>query len=759
MNKNPLLPESSLYQAAPVAYEGFASRHPKDEMSFGDVSRILQRQRKLILASSLAGITLALIASLLMTPKYRSEARVELKPTEGNKLGLSDFTPDAGASGDDLGTNLSTVVQMFHSNSLAMEAIQGPLAKDPSYNGVSEQKPGQPARSLADDPERRTKAIKRFEHNLDVSPVPGTRLLQISFKDPDSDRASQVVNSLIENYNADYIRRYYLGSVQASEWLQKQISDLRRQVTNSEDKLTAYGRQNGFFGFIGTGTDSNDSPILQKLVALNQSVVQAQAERIQREATAKLLATRDPEVIVGLGSGAQGGVSQADLTLLQSLRLRKAEVSSQYAQMETRYGAKYPGLVETKSQLDALQNSISQVIENLRLRAVNDYAVAKENEQMLQHSFDQQAAEANQLNDKATQYKLLAKEAEGNRALYENLVTKLREAQVAASVRGSNVVLLDPAMPMPHPSSPNYPLNLAIGLGAGLLVGLGSSFYRARGDQAIESLSAFEAISPFPVLGSVPRLQPVARHRLATVFVRRLAKSTGKTQRRSRRHQVTIAAEAYNQIRTSLLLRAKEHVPRTILVTSPLSRDGKSTTVAGLGMTFATSGSKVLVLGADLRNGRAHEEDASAPTKGLWDLLTEKGDPQKFVESHGSVKDLFFLPAGDVTKHPLTMLESPRFREILEELKSSYDFVIIDSPPTAFFADVSVMTPHVDAIVLVVRAGVTSQQAFERSCNTLLHAQGTVLGVIVNDLPPNSESFYGYYGYRGKDFDRSYANA
>ena len=760
MQKNPLVPDA-LHGPTQANLEGFGSAHRQDEMSFGDIARTLRRQRKVILLAALAGLILALLVSLVMTPKYEAQARIELKAADGNKLGLSDFSPDAATAADDLGTNLTTLVQMLRSTSLALEIIQqNGLDKERSYFPHKKKFLAEAGLPLAQAPERRSYAIEKFEANLSIEPVAGTRLVQISFKDQDAARSSKVVDTLISRYNSDYIRRYYQGSVQASEWLQKQITELKGQVTASETKLTEYGKQNNFFGFVGTGTDTADSPMLQKLVTLNQSVVQAEAERIQKEATARLLATRDPEVIVGLGANPQiaNGVGAADLTLLQSLRLRQAELGAQYSQMQTRYGSKYPALLETKNQLDSLQASINQVVEKLRARAVNDLAIASRNEQMLQQSFKRQAAEANELNDKATQYKLLTKEAEGNRALYEALVTKLREAQVAASVRGSNIVLLDPALSTPRPASPNYLVNLPSGLVAGLLIGICIAFYRSRSDQAIESLEAFEALSPLPVLGAVPTLEPVTRLSLSNTASRAISRIGRESMSAKKQGQVAMAAEAYNQIRAAILLRARDSVPQTLLVTSPLSGDGKSTTVTGLAMTFASGGSKVLVLGADLRNVSSGEAERTTEPKGFWDLLAQGGELSSYIQSHGSVENLYFLPAGRVSEHPLALLESPRFQETLKELKKLFDFVIIDSPPTSFFADVTVMAPYVDAAVLIVRAGVTSQQAFNRACNTLGHARARVLGVIVNDLAPNSASFYGYYGYRGKDLARSYAN-
>ncbi len=760
MATNPLVPRSESRLQAVERYEGFASG-PRDEMSFSDVSRVLRKQRRVILIACLGGVVLALLVSLLMTPKYRSAANVELNPAEGNKLGLSDFSPDPGSSAEDLGTNLSTLVQMLRSDSLALEVIrQNNLEAEASYRLPKSAKYAAEAKlPLADAPLRRARILKRFESNLRIEPVPGTRLVQISFADPDSKRSAAVVNSLVANYTTDYIHRHYLGSVQASDWLQKQIADLKQQVASSENRVTDFEKQNGFFGFVGTGSDATQSPLLQKLVTLNQTVVQAESERIQKEAIAKLLATRDPEVIVGLGSNPQiaNGVTGTDLTVLQSLRLREAQIQADYSEMQTKYGARYPALIETKNELTSIEGSITRTVNNLRSRAQNDYAVAAKNEAMLKQSFEEQVAEANKLNDKATQFQLLSKEAEGNRNLYQGLVTKLREAEVAASVRGANITPVDLATPMPTPSSPNYPLNLAIGLVGGLLLGLGAGVSRSRGDQAIENVEALEALAPAPILGAVPRLSRLKPSSSPKVLTSTLGERGIRGRFGRNGGEDKLAAEAYSQIRTSILLNAAGAVPRTILITSPLNGDGKSSIVGELAAAFAIAGARVLALDADLRHQATFSGSEQLSRKGLSDLLAQGGDPNEYVQPDSSVPNLFFLSSGALTGSPLVLLESPRFKELLGELKKSFDFILIDSPPISFFADVSVIAPHADATVLVVRAGVTSRQAFRRSCRTLLDANSKLLGVIVNDLALDSPNFYGYYGYRGKDFARSYA--
>jgi polysaccharide biosynthesis transport protein len=757
MSMNPLLPDTRSGVKGVDLYGGFGSTI-REELSMSDVSRVLRRQRTFIVWSALIGLALALLVSLIMTPKYRSLAHVELN-SEGNKLGLSDFSPDSASAADDLGTNLSTVTEMLRNDSIALEAIrQNNLEAVAPYKTPKTGKFAAEANlPLADAPQRRILVLKRFESNLNVKAIPGTRLVQISFDDRDPKRAAAVVNSMISIYISDYIGRHYSNAVQASDWLQKQLADLKEQVERSNRQVTDFEKENGFFGIVGSGSDNTQNPMLQKLVTLNQSVVQAESERIQKEAIVKLLETRDPELIVGLGSNPQvlNGVAGTDLAVLQSLRLQEAQLKAQYSDMESKYGARYPTLVETKSQMASIQSSIAKAVDNLRSRAQNDYSLAAKNESMLKQSFDQQVTEANRLNDKATQFQLLNKEAEANRALYEGLRTKLREAEVAASVRGANITVVDRALVMPEPSSPNYPLNLSIGLAGGLLIGLGGAFYRNRGDQTLETVEAMEALSPVPVLGAVPsltRLKNASPSRGLGSSVGRVI--NGHSQRIESEDKLSL--EAYRQIRASILMNTAGEPLRTILLTSPLNRDGKSNSVIGLATAFASSGARVLALDSDLRRAEVSAREGKNTDRGLSDLLAEGGNPNDCVRPHDSIANLFLLPSGSSLVSPLLLIESPRFKELLDDLKKSFDFILVDSPPVSFFADVSVMAPLMDATVLVVRVGVTPKQAFHRSCRSLIDARSKLLGVIVNDLPLDSSNFYGYYGYRGKDFARTY---
>lgn len=759
MSTNPLLPDTRPGSQTMEHYSGFGTAK-REEITFGDVTRILRRQRRIIVYAVMVCLAIALLVSLFMTPKYTAVANIELNAAEGNKLGLSDFSMDPNSGADELGTNLSTLMEMLSGDTLALETIdQNHLESVPPYIPPQRHKyeveAGLP---LAQAPERRTRILKKFESNLSVKPVPGTRLLKVSFADRDAKRSAAVLNSLIDNYNTDYIHRHYSSAVQASAWLQKQLADLKQQVAVSEAKVTDYAKQNGFYGYVGTGAENAQSPLLQKLITLNQSVVQAEAERIQKEAIVRMLETNDPEVIVGLGANPQiaNGVTGTDLAVLQSLHLQEAQLKAQYSDMEIKYGPRYPALIETKNQLNSVEQSILKTVNNLRARVQNDYAIAAKNETMLKQTFDEQAVEANRLNDKATQFQLLTKEAEANRDLYEALRTKLREAEVAASVRGSNITVVDPGLPTPKPSTPNYPLNLAIGLGGGLLIGLGAAFYRSRGDQTLETVEAMEALSPVPILGAVPSLsrlkQPASPRNLSGVAPKVI---NGRLQQRGSEDK--LATEAYRQIRTSILLSGAGAAPRTILVTSPLNGDGKSNSVFELASAFASGGARVLALDCDLRHSDLDGRLGQAADPGLSELLEKGGNPDQFIHPFQSIPNLFLLSSGNPVDSPLILLESPRFKQLLEELKTSFDFILIDSPPVSFFADVSVMAPLMDATVLVVRAGVTSRQAFRRSCTTLLDARTKLLGVVVNDLALDSASFYGYYGYRGKDFARSYA--
>src|SRR6185437_3858245 len=336
---------------------------------------------------------------------------------------------------------------------------------------------------LEQAPLRRQLISKVWEKHLKVKTVPGTRMIEVTFLSPDRQVAANVVNTLVSDYMEQYFRTRYSATAQASDWLQKQLDDLKAQVESSQQKLNEYQKKAGILG-----TDENHNIVTAKLEELNTEMSAAEANRIMKETVWRLTKTGNAELISGIAGTSLMGTPGAatptsnSLNLIQNLRAQQAGLKGEYAQAAMKFGPAYPKLVQMRSQLKQLDSDIQTEIGKVAARSENDYLAAKNSEDMLRASFDRQKAEAEKLQDSAIQYVIMKREVESGRTLYEDMLKKLKEAGVLAGLRSTNIVVVDPARTAAKPARPSYPMNLGLGFGLGLLGGVALAFVRDNMD-------------------------------------------------------------------------------------------------------------------------------------------------------------------------------------------------------------------------------------------------------------------------------------
>ncbi len=213
-------------------------------------------------------------------------------------------------------------------------------------------------------------------------------------------------------------------------------------------------------------------------------------------------------------------------------------------------------------------------------------------------------------------------------------------------------------------------------------------------------------------------------------------------------------AESYRALRTSLLLTSAGAPPKVILVTSALPEEGKTTTSINCAIVLAQKNARVLLIDADLRRPSIHRTMGIAVKPGLSNVLTGGVTLQQAVV-RSQVPNLFVLPAGISPPNPAELLASTNMGDVLAELRSQYDHVVIDTPPTLPVTDAVIMSTRADAVILVIRAGRTTKQALRQACETLAQVSAKLSGVLLNAVDLQSPDYYYYYGQYGKS-GRSY---
>ena len=327
--------------------------------------------------------------------------------------------------------------------------------------------------------------------------------------------------------------------------------------------------------------------------------------------------------------------------------------------------------------------------------------------------------------------------AEASALLNQQAVLKdeLAQMQVSGAVDTGSVVLVTPALAPTSPSSPKLVQDALLGLAAGLAVGLGAAFLRDSLDDKLTSKEAAEHAGGVPVLAMTPVVQSWRRQQKPLTVV-----VTDPT---------SPAAESYRSLRTSLQFVRQEGQIRNILVTSPAAAEGKTATLANLGVVFAQAGERVVLVSCDLRRPRIGAFFGLVERAGLTSVLLGEKTLEQVVLPVPDFDRLSLLPAGPVPPNPAELLNSPRVQAVFATLRDHFDLVLIDSPPVLPVTDAAILSRYADATLMLVAAGQTRRGDLHRAVEKLNQVGATILGVVLNKVTRQTGRTYGYsYSYK-----------
>jgi len=745
--------------------------------------RIAKRRRIWILGSIMLCMVLALIVSVMTKPVYESTATIELNKSSGGSMdvGISDIlSQSVGPNVDSLLVDQQTETAILKGDSLALEVIQrlSLASRSPLQSNDSKPVDKSVGQTPAEDsPEARTRSLAAFKDGLRVNPIRGTRLIQVAYNSQDPIQAAQIANSIIESYKNQYLQSHYNATSEASDWLTRQLSQLKANVEESEKRLTDFEKETGIISLnltpAGTGNESGGggggqihSVVIEKLDALNSELTTAEANRIEKEAIYRLVESGSGNVIVGLQNDPLavqsnsmvltqgGGVSN-----LQQLQQQENELTVNIAQASTTLGANNRHLKELQTQLHALQAQIRLELQRIELRAQADFQLAQQTEAEIRRRFDQQQVAASSLNEKTVQFAVLSQEAYSRKKLYEDLFTKLQEANVSAGLKATNITVVDPARPQSRPVRPKRLINLALGMLLGVFFGFSAAFAVESLDRTVGDPIEVEEITGKPVIGVVPSFEE-ARRVYGTWLVqeaqRRKEKPTTGEFSGLRpvwmiEHPASAAAEGLRGLRTSIMLSRGGECPKVILVTSCIPGEGKTTITSNLAVAFAHHDKRVIIVEADMRRPNLKRRMDFPGEIGLSNVLTGSASSDEAILRGMYVPTLDVLPAGPRPPMPSEILGSHVFDELLEQLRSQYDIIFVDSPPALLVTDAVSISLKVDAVVWVSQAGVVTRPQLNRAAQLIERNRMPVIGFVVNRLTRNLGGYDYDYQYEAYD--------
>ena len=717
---------------------------PSPESTLREYMRVLLK-RKWMVAAVVVGIFMAVaLASLRQTPVYEAASQIVINKADSNLITFKDSVPVVDYYDQ---SDLDTEVRILQSDLMALQVIrQLNLDKRPEFGGRPDQRqPNLVADPLQTDSNHTTALLGSFRGNLHVSLIPNTRIIEIHYNSTDPQLAASVVNTLAATYVEQNFKTKFESTMQASDWLSKQLVDLQMKVETSQEKLVRYQKEHEIFG-----VDDKQNIITEKLDELNKEMTAAEFDRMQKEAAYRQTQSNDPVAVsAAIVSDTTAGGTGAASGLLDKLREQQAGLKIQIADLSTQFGPSYPKIAQLNNQLKEidhqLQSETNKAVDHLNGR----YQAALQRENMLRASFEKQKQEANKLNESAIEYSLLKRDVDSNRTLYEGLLEKLKEAGVTAGLRSNNFRIINAARVPTSPSEPNIPRNLAFALVLGVISGVGLAFVLENLDNTVRTPEQAQAISGLPSLGMIPLGSKGANHgstgkRLALTASKEVVETVTQVRPQSQ------MAESYRALRTSLLLSNLGAPPKVIMVTSARPQEGKTTTSINTAIVLAQKGVRVLLVDADLRRPSIHKTLGMGPRSGLSNVLTGSATLQQTITTSPILPNLFIMPAGTPPPNPAELLASSNMRDLIVELRELYDHIVIDTPPTLSVTDAVVLSPRADATILVIRSGQTTKPALRRARDILMQVNAHVAGVLLNAVDLTSPDYYYYYEYQGK---------
>ncbi|MGH9418039.1 MAG: GumC family protein [Terriglobales bacterium] len=676
------------------------------------LANALYRQRWLGLALLVFFLLAGASLSWWLRPYY--EATGSLMITTPS-LHPTELTPVAYQAAPDPDREMETELTVLGSRAVAMPVIRQlqleqrdpeiAAAEQKTRQGLAHRRQGLDP-SLADDI-----AVGVFGSQLKFAPVKLSSTVQLSFGSRNAALAAAVVNATAQQFLAQLLAARQAAGEEATHWMRQQVADARQALAQDNQAVEAFQQAHAYTPLQSPG--GAQSELLDRLSDANHALAATKVERIANQAAV---------------ASYKGGVLAALPPDLRNPAIERAAndvgaAASQLAALETTYKPDFPLVVEARQQLTSAQKALDgqqqQVVAGLDLQLASSQQKESQMQQLVE-ALSRQAAAASGIE---MRFGVLQAEAAAQRELVAALQQKEAELELQATLPPSNVQLLDRAVTPVAPSYPKLPLDLGLGLVAGLVVGLGAALMRERWS---EQLTATEAVKA----GLGPALAPlgmVAEHRVAAAPARALLPAAEAA-----------AADpfGYQKIAANLVGRAGPP-PRAILITSANEGEGKTTSVCQLGLALAQSGWRTLVVDCDLTRPGCHAFFGLAPAaQGL--AAAEAG---RKVAPIAVAPHLDLMPAEVAASGPL---QARPMAALLEQWREHYDYILLDSPPARVAGAAVTLSALVEAVVVVLRWGRTRLPEAQQVCEELARAHAPLVGTLFNRADQGAPSFRAY---------------
>ena len=696
---------------------------PESTFDLRLVLRVLRTRALLVLlvAAAVAGGVAAWSAQLPSI--YQAVCTIEYNPNPPRPLGrevedVGDPVQGYFATREYFETQ-NRILESRRIAALVADRLQ--LQDDPDYGG-----------GIEDADEALLEAAHRVRATLRIEPVEGTRLVEIHVRDQNAERAASIANAVADAYIAKTHENRMRSTVDAANWLQTALRDRSSELSETELALHEFKREHDI---LSVSMEHRQNLVASNIEQYNQQLNAARSRRI--ELSAHLQRVRDvasadeDEFLEASGSLEQEGA-------IAELRTQLVSKVAERDSLSQRYGAAHPEMVRLNQEISAIANLLRGEVRGILAAAEARLAEVRRIEGGLAFELQKANEAGHELNRWEIDYNQLQRDRENQAEIIGHLLQRQAETRMVRSLDISNVDVVDYALTPDHPISPRIAVNVAIGIILGLVFGVLAALAMHALDRRVKGTEDVESFG-VNVLGVLPEISQPGRGGRAKGTITNEGRDLVVNDA-----PMSVAAESFRTLRTNLIFASADTQMRSIVITSPNPREGKTTVALNLAASMAQRGKKVVLVDTDLRRPRVHHVFGVRARTGLTNVLV--GDHElEPVPTH--ITNLDVVPCGPIPPNPAELLHSQSFIAAHDLLREKYDLVIFDSPPITAVTDGAVLAPQTDGVLLVIKSRETTRDGLANALRSLSNVGAHILGVVVNSVDRRHES-YGYYNGR-----------
>ena len=713
-----------------------------------DYIRVLQKRKWLVLTVAAIIFLTTALATFSKTPLYTAtiQVLVEKNMEKGRLEGLASYItwdPDFKATQFELIRSFNVALRIVNNQHLDTEYKQYFLGSSSHLRGFdsiiqpvisffsslfdSTQKQDQGDAQTTSDAGTKSDAEKiagMIQEALTLTPVPDTKIVEVNYTHEVPKIAQLVANGIVRAYIEETLDIKTSTTTHSLNWMTIKADEERKKLEDSERALQKYMRKNDIV------TVENKLAVLpERLSQFSSELSVAQTEEKKHAAVYRQIRsagknTKKLEAIPLLSNNSE----------LQNIRAEIFAAEQNIRELSKRYGEKHPMMIKARADQRLLQKKKRTEIDRVIEVAKNSYELAKTRVKDLTKMMEQTKAEMLNMNERFVQYTILNRDKEMNRTVYDALSSSIKKINVTAQAMDIRIWAVKNADLPLLPSKPDKKKELLLGLVLGLAAGMSLVFFLDYIDNTVSAGEDLEKRYGLTVLGAVEDL-PRKNKNIETFIID---------------NPLSAFTESYRLIRSSVLLSTPDHPPRTLLITSMMQQEGKSTTTKNLAYILSQNDKKVLIMDCDMRRPRQHSMFEVDNSYGLSNYLsgnTDEQEPTMIKQMPDSL--ISVLPSGPIPPNPAELLGSKRMKTLLAQSVERFDFVLLDSPPVQQVTDSLLLAGLVEGTITVLRSGKTTFDMLDSGMKKLRESQAHLLGFVLNRVTKRNagQGYYGYYSY------------